>query len=196
MCVTKCKERGTVLGHVFRFVSETALKSCFVTSGSLVALFVSKILLFLVTEQEEELHSASANEEHLFMKMVQANVWRSSGYLLIIQLWIRASALFHKVLRCLKANWIWSQEETGIFRYRPQLNMLHVGWLHKINAAVSWTNVLWFCLCLKRANPKQVVAINVGLTRIDRRHMRKGTWRDGYCRCSSVFVAQNRLWMT
>ena len=50
--------------------------------------------------------------------------------------------------------------------------------------------------CLMRGNQKQVVAINVGLTRIDRRHMRKGTWRDGYCRCSSVFVAQNRLWMT
>ena len=43
MCVTKCKERGTVLGHVFRFVSETALKSCFVTSESLIALFVSEM---------------------------------------------------------------------------------------------------------------------------------------------------------
>ena len=91
--------------------------------------------------------------------MVRANVRRSSGYLLIIQLWIRASALFHKVLRCLKTNWIWSQEETWKFRYLPQLNM-HVGWLCKINAAVSCTNVLWFCLCLKRANPKQIVAIN------------------------------------
>ena len=36
-----------------------------------------------------------------------------------------SEGLFHKVLRCLKANWIWSQE-TG--KLKPKLNTLHVGW--------------------------------------------------------------------